>query len=1009
MLKINKNFLITATTFGSLANLISVTPADAAAACIPGSEMAAKIAAEVELNGSVNAADDAVVTAVSRLRSAKAREAAARTSLNAALETGTTSALKTAKAAYTKARSARITAQNTLSSARKRSESVRRSVHTAVENEFSFYLCADNRVLGLASASGNGYVTLSWRVVEGASRYLVRKDGLTAGVVNGTSFVDSKSGNGVEHTYKVYAMSMSAPEDAEEQVDPFEYTNHTVLTEAELVAQGTLPAPVSLTVSTTTTSAQLMWSAVQNSTGYQVLRNGEVVATTLGTNYVDAGLRAGTNYAYSVRAVQGGVVSIATPERIASTIAVTLAAPTGLRTVAADGSVALSWTAVSGATGYNVYRDGQLIDTTVASAFTDTMAETGVTYSYDVTATAGATESSHSLPANGYAKISAPTGLIATPANLSVSLAWSAVAGADSYQVLRNGTLIANVVDPAYVDSSVSNGTLYTYTVRTIIGTVSSAASASAVAMPASLILAVPSNIVASPADGRVTLTWNPVNQATHYQVLRNGTVIALPASATFTDTGLTNGVTYSYTLKAINGANSSMTSIAVTAVPTAGVPSAPTGLTATAGNQQVNLAWTAVPGATSYRISRNGVVLATSATASYLDSTVTNGVTYSYTVAAINALGSSAESSSASVTPAALVLSAPTGLAASAGNAQISLSWTAVANATSYEIYRNSTLLGTSATASYVDRTAVNGTAYSYAVKAINGGTASALSNSVTATATAPTLAAPTGVSATAGDAQVSITWTAVSGATSYQVLRNGVLIASPTTNAHIDTGVVNGTTYSYTIKAVNGTSTSVASSAATATPSAPLTQLTTPTGLVANSATALSTGALRLQWDAVAGATGYTIFKDGVQLATSATNSYTIAAPTFGVRNSYHVVATNGVPSNTSAPSATITTGVYRGIAVTDARGREVYGQIQVYAIMTGTALTGCWATYPTTSDSGPINRSAIPNLCTQALTKQPTSATVSTLITNVSGATATTPAFKGSLQDALTQAGR
>ena len=293
--------------------------------------------------------------------------------------------------------------------------------------------------------------------------------------------------------------------------------------------------------------------------------------------------------------------------------------------------------------------------------------------------------------------------------------------------------------------------------------------------------------------------------------------------------------------------------------------------------------------------------------------------------------------------------------------------------------------------------------------LKAVNAGGASAASTAALATPQAVVITAPTGVVATAGDAQVALTWTAVAGATSYQVLRNGVLIANPVSNSYVDTGVTNGTTYTYTLKTVVGTSTSAVSTAVTATPVAAITQLAAPTGLAANTATALNTGAFRLQWNAVTGATGYEIYKDGVLLATSTTNSYTPPTVTYGVASTYYVRATDGVAAHVSLPSATITTGVYRGLAVNDALGRTVYGQIQVYAIVTGTSITGCWATYPTSSDSGPINRSAIPNLCSQTLTKQPVAATVATLITNVTGATATSPAFRTSLQDALTQAGR
>jgi xyloglucan-specific exo-beta-1,4-glucanase len=172
-----------------------------------------------------------------------------------------------------------------------------------------------------------------------------------------------------------------------------------------------------------------------------------------------------------------------------------------------------------------------------------------------------------------------------------------------------------------------------------------------------------------------------------------------------------------------------------------------------------------------------------------------------------------------------------------SAGNNQVSLSWGAVAGATSYNIYRSTTAgqqgsaVGTSSGTSYVDTTAVNGTTYLYQVTAVNAGgegLPSTQSAGVTPTAPVTLPAAPAGVSATLDAGQVTVTWVAVTGATSYNIYRSttqgaqSALLGSAATSNFVDSSVANGTTYYYQVTAVNSAGESTLSVQATATQAA-------------------------------------------------------------------------------------------------------------------------------------------------------------------------------------------
>ena len=176
---------------------------------------------------------------------------------------------------------------------------------------------------------------------------------------------------------------------------------------------------------------------------------------------------------------------------------------------------------------------------------------------------------------------------------------------------------------------------------------------------------AVPTGLAATPANAQVNLTWNASSGATGYYVKRSTTSsaeaqIAAVSTTSYSDNNVTNGTKYYYVVSAYNSYGQSANSAEVNATPMAPAtpPAAPTGLTATAGNAQVTLAWSASGGATSYHVKRSttngsGYTQVSAPTMTgYLDTGLTNGTIYYYVVSALNVAGESANSSQASATP---------------------------------------------------------------------------------------------------------------------------------------------------------------------------------------------------------------------------------------------------------------------------------------------------------------------------------------------------------------------
>jgi len=178
---------------------------------------------------------------------------------------------------------------------------------------------------------------------------------------------------------------------------------------------------------------------------------------------------------------------------------------------------------------------------------------------------------------------------------------------------------------------------------------------------------AAPASLSATPGNSQVALSWAASAGATSYHVQRSlmsggpYAMVASVATTSYTDTGLANGTTYYYVVTALNASGESGNSPEASATPNLAPPAAPTNLTASAGNLQVTLNWSAASGAVSYNLKRgttsggpyDTLVASGMSATSYTDNTVVNGTTYYYVVTGVNAGGESPNSNQASATPA--------------------------------------------------------------------------------------------------------------------------------------------------------------------------------------------------------------------------------------------------------------------------------------------------------------------------------------------------------------------
>ena len=723
--------------------------------------------------------------------------------------------------------------------------------------------------MNLSATPGDAQVTLTWDDPgdDTITKYQVSTDGGTSfsdidgSGQNTTAHTVTELTNGTAHTLAVRAVNASGNGDA------------STVTVTMVPA-----APTNLSKTPGDGRATLSWTDPGNTTitGYQVSSDGGTSFADIAgsgastTTHTVTGLTNGTDYTLAVRAANAsGDGAVAT---VGATPVAVPAVPSGLNAaVTGDSQVALTWDNPGNTTitGYELRVDNGAW-AAIADSDADTTSHTvtglndGATYNFHVRAVndSGPGVSAYvdaSIP-HSFEVPAAPSGLAAVAGDGQVALTWDTPSDDNIWRWeyrQRKGTLEygnwtaidgSSASTTGHTVTDLTNGTEYSFALRAVNGSGNGSASTVTVTM----VPAAPTNLSAAPGDAQATLSWTDPGNATitGYELrVDSGAWADIAGSdadtASHTVTGLTNGTEYGFALRAANGSgDGAVSSIAATPrAAVAGVPAAPVGLSATPGDAQVTLSWTDPGDATitGYELRVDSGAWADIAgsdadTASHTVTGLTNGTEYGFALRAANGSGDGAVSSIAA-TPLA-VPAAPLGLAAAAGDAQVALSWTDPGNATitGYELRVDSgawaDIAGSDAdTASHTVTGLTNGTEYGFALRAANGSGDGAVS-SIAATpraAVAGVPAAPVGLSATPGDAQVTLSWTDPGDATidNYQVSSDGgtsfadIAGSGATTTGHIVTGLTNGTAYTLALRAANGSGDGAVSSIA-ATPRA-------------------------------------------------------------------------------------------------------------------------------------------------------------------------------------------
>ncbi|MGG0176395.1 fibronectin type III domain-containing protein [Gottfriedia acidiceleris] len=342
-------------------------------------------------------------------------------------------------------------------------------------------------------------------------------------------------------------------------------------------------APTSLKATASSyNSVKLSWGQSEDATGYEIYRSTSStgtytkIATTSTNSYTNTSLNTGTTYYYKVKAYKTGTSTQYSDFSSVVSAKPVLSTPTSVKAASSSyNSVKTSWAAVSGASGYEVYRATSStgtyskVGTTTSTSYNNTGLTFNKLYYYKIRSyrMIGSTKvyGNYSSVVSAKPVLSTPTSVKAASSSYnSVKTSWAAVSGASGYEVYRatssTGTYskVGTTTSTSFNNTGLSTNKTYYYKIKSyrMLGSTKYYSNYSSV-VSAKPIPSVPTNFNVTRVNSTsAKTTWSSVSGASGYEVYRStsstGTysLVKTTTSLSYTNSGLTTGKTYYYKVR---------------------------------------------------------------------------------------------------------------------------------------------------------------------------------------------------------------------------------------------------------------------------------------------------------------------------------------------------------------------------------------------------------------------------------------------------------------------------
>lgn len=676
-----------------------------------------------------------------------------------------------------------------------------------------------------ADATNDG-ILISWKASAGAAKYRVyykNASGNWARLADtaDTSYLDTDVRYGDTFTYTVRAMTVSG-----ELISSYYDEGVT----------GTYLSAPKVTVSNGSDGVDIKWESVSGAEQYRIYYYGSRgwtrLADTTKTSFTDEDVFSNHTYTYTVRCLNAAGTDFTSGFLSGKSVKYYEAPVVTSMTNTKDG-VLINWNAVDGAQKYRIYYYGRNGWTKMADTdqptYLDTDVLSGESYTYTVRCLnqEGNAFMSWFKPGVTHQFIGAPDIRLSVKKE-SIRISWDPENGAELYRVYYRGAggwkKLADTKATFFEDDDIVSGGTYTYTVRCLNADATRFTSGYNGGKSIKYLSAPQITSVTGGPEG-VDIAWKPLQGASGYRVfykegdnwMRAGDTTA----ASFVHTAAESGREYTYTVRCLSADKSEYESSFDEEGASVYYIAAPKNLSAESENNSIKISWTPSKGAEKYRVyyyGRNGWTKLTETTGnSVIDTDVTSGYTYRYTVRCISDDGNSfiSDYNRSGVSYKYTIM--PVLLEPDYTKNGIEISWKSSPGAEKYRVYyygsRGWTKLTETTGTSVIDTDVESDHTYRYTVRCITSNGGSFTSDCDTTGVKIYYIAAPKMTDSETTSGSVKFSWNKPRGASHFRVYKavsgSWKRLTDTSSTSYEDKNISVGNTYTYTVRVINSSGT--------------------------------------------------------------------------------------------------------------------------------------------------------------------------------------------------------